>query len=227
MPSDSTPPADRQPLGPTNSTLSCETDFLIKKLMGALPDKLQPQLLIALSNLRLATLSAEFLLESKRLGNPEMPTEVFLKGPKRRVRLPSPNCGFFVTPIVHCAILDVRRTLEFFRLRWDKTKQEFTNFSDSKYPDDLYITDLGLSAVDPPSLLALSLRIIGRSASLCLTEVCFYANKDMAHFSKTNRLPELQSIVDSTKVIHESILVFVYDALALPRPKIQPTIHEG
>jgi hypothetical protein len=195
--------------------------------MNAIPSKLEPQLVLALTNLRLASLSADFLMECKRAGLEEMPTELHMRGPRGTVHLPSTNCGFFVTPVIHCALLDVRRTLEFFRLKWDKSSSAFVNFADRRYADDVYITDLGLPAVDPTWLLDLSMRVIGRAASSCLLEACLYTNKEMAHYSQTSSLPGLQGIVDATKVTHEAILVFVYDALSIPRPKLQPTIHEG
>ena len=195
--------------------------------MKPIPAKLEAQLGVALTNLRLAELSADFLLEMAQLGVRDIPTELVMKGPKRSVRLPSTNCGFFVTPVIHCALLDVRRTLEFFQLRWDKAKAEFSVAQTKKYPDDIAITDLGLRAVDFPALLGVSLRVIGGAPTKCLLEACTYTNKDMAHFSEAQNLPDLQSIVDSTKLIHEAILVFVYDALGVARPKPQPTIHEG
>jgi hypothetical protein len=195
--------------------------------MNAIPPKLESQLVLALTNLRLASLSADFLMECKRAGVEQMPTELHMSGPRGVVHLPSTNCGFFVTPVIHCALLDVRRTLEFFRLKWDRSSSAFVNFPDRKYADDIYITDLGLPAVDPSAVLELSMRVIGRTASSCLLDACSYTNKEMAHYSQTSELPGLQAIVDATKVIHEAVLVFVFDALGAPRPKLQPTIHEG
>ena len=194
--------------------------------MKALPEKLEGQFVIALTNLRLAALSADFLLEAMRAGVKDLPTQLVMKGPRRSVRLPSTNCGFFVTPVIHSALLDVRRTLEFFLLRLDKAKGEFVTAQAKKYPDDFAITDLGLAPVDPVSLLGLSISVIGGAPTKCLIEALTYTNKDMAHFSEKQNQPDLQGVIDSTKVIHEAILVFVYDALGIARPNPQPTVHE-
>ena len=124
-------------------------------------------------------------------------------------------------------MLDVRRTLDFLLLAWNPGKQEFVTASKKKFPDDMAITDVGLSPLEYSRLLDVGMRVIGMSPTRCLLEARTYANKDLAHFADSENLPELQGVIDVTKVMHEAILVFIYDALGMLRPKLQPTVHEG
>lgn len=193
--------------------------------MKTLPKKLHDQLIVALTNLRLATLCTEVLFDIEHSPNRSCPTHLSMKAPSRHVSLTGTHCGPFVTPVIHSALLDVRRALEFFRLRWDRETESFAVDTDPpRYHDDFRITDLGLPPVDPSELQVLALRTIGGSPTECLFVARNYADKCLAHFTKTEKEPEFRHIIDSTKLVHEALLVFVFDALHIPRPSLQPSV---
>lgn len=194
--------------------------------MILLPRKLEHHLLQSLSNLRLASLIADLLMESHRKEKNGFPATVRFEAPGRTVEIPGTNCGFFTSPVIFCAILDVRRTLDFFRLRVEKGG-DIVQLDGRRYPDDLYITDIGKPPLDPSRLFELGMEINGRPPGTALAEVCSYANKELAHFSKTEVSPELNSVIQSADLMREAILVFVYDALGLPRPETQPKVING
>ena len=60
------------------------------------------------------------------------------------MEIPGKNCGFFTTPVIQMAVLDCRRSLEFFGLTCG-SKANCLKPITSRWPDDLGIEHFGLS----------------------------------------------------------------------------------
>src|SRR5882724_428525 len=113
--------------------------------MQNIPADFDGQLRLVLGNMNPARLISIFLRDAGMRDETEIPAEVRLRAPGQSVLIPGQNCGFFTTPILHCAVLDVRRLLQFFLVRIDDRSRQLMAVSGSRYPDDMLITDLGLS----------------------------------------------------------------------------------
>ena len=86
------------------------------------------------------------------------------------------------------------------------------------FPDDYWIKDVPLEPVRIEMIESTALSICGERTSSFLREVIVYANKQMAHFSEHNQLPDIGSIQKSCRLMSEIMLVHVFDALGTPRP---------
>jgi hypothetical protein len=188
-------------------------------MANSLPGNLAIHLKLALDNMGLAGLVCSYQIDQHKYHTP-IPTEVFMRGVREGVHIPGENCGFFSTPITHTAVLDVRRSLDFLMLRIDKGV--LVNFTKKKWDDDWSILDLGINAPTPDQMKALSMQITGKYPEGFLSEMVSYANKGLAHFSTKNEYPDFNSIVDACALMKEALLTFIYDSLAVTRPRLQP-----
>lgn len=151
-----------------------------------IPDRIGTQLLGSLDNLRFCELLCEFLEESHGW---TLPTQVTIKGPDRQVILPGENCGFVVTPVIHNAILDVRRILPFLGIAYSQRNRTFSQIQAPQWADDYWIGDLGLPPVTVAELDAVSQTLCTQTSLAVFEDILIYSNKQLAHFSKAEGLP--------------------------------------
>jgi hypothetical protein len=187
--------------------------------MKILPKRIADQMLLALDNLSFCELVCDFLQEH---GDAPIPTKVVMHGLSRSVAIPGESCGFITTPIIHSAILDIRRILPFLGLKYNLKEGLFSAMSAPEWKDDYWIGDLGISPVTPEEIDAVSKAICGRPALGVLSEILIYSNKQLAHFSKVdldeNRI--LETLKLSSRLIINAVMIFVYDSIGEARPKL-------
>lgn len=186
--------------------------------METIPPRIETQLLCALDNLSLCECVCEFLGECA--GTP-IPTVVHMTGSKRTVVLPGENCGFVTTPIIHAAILDIRRLLPFLGIAYRQKEDDLKTMSSPKWPDDdCWVGDLGLNPIKPLELDAVAESICGSKALSILRGPILYSNKQMAHFSKTEGLPNFEDLRNASRIMIAAVMIFIYDALSIKRPQL-------
>ena len=143
-----------------------------------------------------------------------------MTGAKRTVVLTSENCGFVTTPIIHAAILDIRRLLPFLGIAYSQKDDELKTMTSPTWPDDYWIGDLGLNPIKVAELDAVTESICESKALRIMRDLLLYSNKQMAHFPKTEGLPDLEDLRHSSRVLIAAVMIFVYDALAITRPRM-------
>jgi hypothetical protein len=179
---------------------------------------------LMLDNFSLASLLAGLLIKYAVAKLPPPSVTVRLKGmsPMLNVEIPGENCGFFVTPVMHMAILDCRRSLEFFGLKCDDKTGRLKQI-EPRRADDLGIENFGLSQVKPEDFLRITTTAtIGQVESI-LTEVHRFSNKQLAHFTVLQNQVMLPSIRDVSSIMTEAFNHFLFDSLGRSRPVIQPS----
>ena len=176
---------------------------------------------LSLDNFSLAWRVADLLIEygEGELRPPQ--ATVVLAGEGRSVKIPGTSCGFFTTPVVQMAILDCRRTLEFFGITRD-SKSDLLKPITRRQNDDLGIEHFGLPLVSPKRFLATIGEVVNGSGETLLLDVHRWSNKRLAHFTLSDASVTLQTIRDSSKAMIEAYLVLLFDALGRQRPRIQP-----
>jgi hypothetical protein len=189
-----------------------------------IPERIHAQLHGALDNLKFCELLCDFLEESHGW---TVPTTVTLKGPNRTVVVPGENCGFVVTPVIHNAILDIRRILPFLGLAYSQKTQSFSHIQSPQWPDDYWIGDLGLPPVTVSELDAVSHTLCNQNSLSVFEDILTYSNKQLAHFSKAESLPKLEKLSNGSRLASSAVMIFVYDALSLPRPELHLKTEEG
>ncbi len=179
---------------------------------------------LALDNFSLASLVASLLREYAAAGLPSPQAKVLLRGQGRGVEIPGKNCGFFTTPIIQMAVLDCRRSLEFFGLSCEPKSNRLKEIA-SRRPDDLGIEHFGLPRVEREQFL----QTVGRTASApieaLLVDVHRWSNKQLAHFTVAQPSVTLDAIRDVSAAMIEAFLRLLFDALGRPRPRIQPSVN--
>ena len=191
--------------------------------MSTIPQRLDDQLRLALDNFALANLVSQHLCRLASEGVTVIPTKIQLGDTPDGVFIPSANCGLFTTPVLNTAMLNVRKLLEFFCLTFDRETSSLKARSNSKYPDDYSILDIQLPAPTPHQFYAFGLAFLARSPTSLLHDAYTYTNKELAHFTKTQSMPGWSVLSDCSRLMIEAILVLIYDALSIGRPKLQPT----
>lgn len=184
--------------------------------MNPIPTRIEGQLIGALDNLNLCERVCEFLLECQ---GSSIPTELKMVGVRRTVVLPGENCGFVTNPIIHGAILDVRRLVPFLGLTYSQKDDRLTTISNPTWADDYWIGDAGLNPVTPDELDAVAEIVCGAKSITVLREPLIYSNKQMAHFSKAEGYPQFDNLRNSCRLLTSAIMIFVYDRLSLPHPR--------
>lgn len=185
--------------------------------MSALPPRIEGQIVGALDNLSLCECVCEFLEECS---DRAIPTEVRMTGVQRTVVIPGENCGFVTTPIIHTAILDIRRLLPFMGIAYSQKEDALKAIIAPMWPDDYWIGDLGLDPVTPSQLDAVAESLCSLSAVQFLRSPLQYSNKQMAHFSKIEGLPGFEDLRNTSRLLIAAVMIFVYDALSLDRPRM-------
>jgi hypothetical protein len=185
--------------------------------------RLKTTIQLALDNFSLASLIASVLREYAAAKLPPPKATVVLRGAGRGVDIPGENCGFFTTPVIQMAILDCRRTLEFFGLTCD-SKVGCLKAIAFRRPDDFGIEHFGLAWVSPHQFVQTAGPVVATSIEPLLLDVHRWSNKQLAHFTITEPPVTFDAIRDVSTVMIEAYLRLLFDALGRPRPRIQPTI---
>jgi hypothetical protein len=176
---------------------------------------------IVLDNFSLAEHIINYLgtVHAQQLPPPRV--TVIMQSDAGDAHVPGTSCGFFTTPVIHQAVVDVRRTLSFFNLRYGYKAGSIEAYVDEKHPNNANILDLGLPSVTPAELLALSQEVIESAPDQILRDILIYTDTQLVHFTKDEHQPDLGNLFKACRLMEEGILRFVYDRAALPRPVIQ------
>jgi hypothetical protein len=192
-----------------------------------LNQKLQDDVLVdiqlMLDNFSLASLLAGLLMLYKTAELPPPSATVLLRGQGRSATIPGENCGFFVTPVIQMAILDCRRSLEFFGLTCDEKAKRLRQIEARRYATDLGIENFGLSQVEPEDFLRMTAPAITDPVEPMLVGIHGFGNKQLAHFTVSQNDVMLPSIRNVSPVMLEAYNHFLFDALGRPRPRVQPS----
>src|SRR5262245_54996735 len=94
---------------------------------------LQDRVLVTLDNFSLAWRLLDLLITYTAAKVPPPSATVFLRGKGPAVDIPSTNCGILVNPVVALAVLDCRRSLEFFGLTCDNRQKRLVPIKDRHY----------------------------------------------------------------------------------------------
>jgi|SRR5208282_1629191 len=168
---------------------------------------------LMLDNFSLASLLAELLISYRTANFPPPSATVFLRGNGPPADIPGENCGFFVTPVIQMAILDCRRSLEFFGLTCDDKTNRLRPIASRRYADDLGMENFGLSQVKPEDFLRTTAPAMTGQVESMLVEVHKFSNKQLAHFTFLQNQVMLPSIRDVSPVMIEAFNHFLFDAL--------------
>jgi hypothetical protein len=176
---------------------------------------------IVLDNFSLAENIVTYLttVHSHQLPPPRV--TVIMESAAGDVHLPGTSCGFFTTPVIHQALVDVRRTLSFLNLRYGYRQKCIEPYVDQKHANNTSILDLGLPSVTPTEFTALSQHVIGSAADPIVRDVLVYTDTQLAHFTQDDHQPDLLNVFKACRLMTEAILQFIYDRAVLPRPVIQ------
>lgn len=177
---------------------------------------LRGSIALTLDNFSLAWRIADVLIEYMTGALPPPQATVTILGQRQPVTIPGKNCGFFTTPVIQMAILDCRRSLEFFGLTCDSTTQKLKPI-ERRRNDDLGIEHFGL-----PWVTTNQMADSGTNLEVTLSEIHHWSNKQLAHFTIAQPSITLDSIRDASKAMIDVYLRFLFDALGRDRPQIQP-----
>jgi hypothetical protein len=176
---------------------------------------------LTLDNFSLAWRVADLLIAYAAASVPPPQAIVRLIGRARSVEIPGQSCGFFTTPVIQMAVLDCRRSLEFFGLTRD-SKTNVLRPIQQRRTDDLGIEHFGLPWVTPETFLAVVRPETCLPPEQLLAEVHHWSNKQLAHFTLQQPSLKLETIRDVSKAMIAAYSQLLFDALCLPRPSIQP-----
>jgi hypothetical protein len=132
------------------------------------------------------------------------------------------NCGFFVTPVVNMAVLDCRRSLEFFGLTCDHKTGHLTPIT-KRRPDDLGIEHFGIALVSPVQFLQAVSSVVSVPVEPVLIQVHHWSNKELAHFTILKPTVTYPSIRNMSVVMIEAYMQLLFTALGRPRPSVNPS----
>lgn len=195
-----------------------------------LPEAQQEQILrstiaLSLDNFGLAWRIADLLIEYAEAGLPPPHAAIRLLGAGRSVDVAGANCGLFTTPVIQMAILDTRRSIEFFGIARDSKLNEFKPIT-KRHGDDLGIEHFGLAHVNPQRLLDTVGAVLRVPAKPLLLDMHRWSSKHLAHFTLSDASVTLQTIRDCSKGMIEAFLLLLFDASDRQRPHIQPSATE-
>ena len=185
-------------------------------------DCLESIVQVTLDNFSLAWRLVDLLITYQALNLPGPAATVHLRGQGPPADIPGTNCGFFATPVINMAVLDCRRSLEFFGLTCDHRTNRLTPII-GRRPDDLGIEHFGLALVTPAQLIAAAATVISVSLEPILIQVHHWSNKQLAHFTVSQPTVTLQSIRNMSVAMIEAYTQLLFAALGLPRPSINPS----
>lgn len=177
---------------------------------------------LTLGNFSLAWHVIDLLIDYAAANLPPPEATVSLKGRGRSLHIPGMNCGFFTTPVIQMAVLDYRRSLEFFGLTCEAKSGSIIPIR-KRRKDDLGVEHFGLPWASKAQMIVQSGSVMMPDLlEAQLVRVHHWSNKQLAHF--TLAVPEIQldAIRDVCKAMIDAYLRLLFDALGRPRPRIQP-----
>jgi hypothetical protein len=154
-------------------------------------------------------------LLSKHHGSLVQAAVQFTVNGKSLYQLVGTNCGFVTTPVLQMAILDTRRSLEFFGITRDRHTDTLKPIQ-TRHADDLGIEHFGLSRISVQELLGVTGKI-----ELQLAKVHEWSNKQLAHFTVAPTIVEFGWLHATSLGLIRAFVFLLFDALNLPRPVIQ------
>jgi hypothetical protein len=186
-------------------------------------DRLESIVQETLDNFSMTWRLVDVLIIYKASNLPPPIATVFLRGAGPSADIPGTNCGFFATPVINMAVLDCRRSLEFFGLTCDHTTNRLTPIIRDRLPTDLGIENFGLALVTPAQFIAVASTVISVPLEPILIQVHNWSNKQLAHFTILQPTLALQSIRNMSVAMIEAYMQLLFDALGRPRPSINPS----
>jgi hypothetical protein len=185
-------------------------------------DCLESIVQVTLDNFSMAWRLVDLLITYKASNLPPPTATVHLRGQGPPADIPGTNCGFFATPVINMAVLDCRRSLEFFGLTCDHSTNHLTPIR-GRRPDDLGIENFGLALVPPAQFLGAASTVISVPLEPIVIQVHNWSNKQLAHFTISQPTVTLQSIRNMSLAMIEAYVQFLFAALGRPRPSINPS----
>jgi hypothetical protein len=175
-----------------------------------------------LDNFSMAWRLVDLLITYKASNLPPPTATVLLRGAGPPADIPGTNCGFFAIPVINMAILDCRRSLEFFGLTCDHKTNRLTPIR-GRRTDDLRIENFGLALVTPAQFLGVASKVVSVPLEPILIQVHNWSNKQLAHFTISQPTITHQSIRNMSVGMIEAYMQFLFEALGRPRPSINPS----
>jgi hypothetical protein len=173
---------------------------------------------MTLNNLNFAKLIAQVVYEYQREGLPWPEATVHFKG-KYPFDMGSGNLFVIALPVLQIAILDCRRAVEFFGLKFCGNPPVLTSLAGGAWRrrgDDIGIEHFGLPLVNPDEFLKVS-----NLDKPTLHEVYEAANKQLAHFTNDELKFDPQQTEQVARGIIDAFHVLLYDRLPRQRPDMQ------
>jgi hypothetical protein len=175
-----------------------------------------------LDNFSMARHLANLLIRYCNAGLLAPRVTVHIEGQLPPAHIPGTSCGFFVTPVFRTAILDCRRSLEFFGLTCDHSTHQLVPVK-GRRSDDLGVENFGLPLVTPAQFLTAAASVISTGPEPILLQVHEWSNKQLAHFTMSEPVVKFPAIRDMSIMMIEAYMRFLFDALGRPRPSINPS----
>jgi hypothetical protein len=174
-----------------------------------------------LDNFSMARHLVSLLIAYKEANLPLPSATIYLQGQGPPAHIPGTNCGFFAIPVIHMAILDCRRSLEFFGLNCDHETNRLTVIK-SRRSDDIGIEHFALARVTPSKFIEATSTVISSQVEPIVGQVHKYGNKRLAHSTMSQSTVMLPAIRDMSIVLIEAHMRLLFEALGRPRPIINP-----
>src|SRR5690349_14930043 len=115
-------------------------------------ENLESIVMVTLDNFSVTRLLANVLILYHNAGLPNPRATIYLQGQLAPASFSGTNCGIFVQPVFRMAVLDCRRSLEFFGLSCDHNIHRIVQVRNRR-SDDLGVEHFGLSMVTPAQFL--------------------------------------------------------------------------
>ena len=177
---------------------------------------------VTLDNFSMTWRLVDLLISYKASNVPPPAATVHLRGQGPPADIPGTNCGFFTNPVINVAVLDCRRSLEFFGLTCDHRTNHLVPIGDRRQ-DDLGIEHFGLARVSPAQFLKVASSVISVPLEPILLQIHHWSNKQLAHFTISQPAVTLQSIRNVAVAMIEAYMQLLFVALGRPRPTINPS----
>lgn len=191
-------------------------------LSAAQEDYLESIVQVTLDNFSMTWRLVDLLITYRASNFPPPTATLHLRGEGPPVDIPGTNCGFFVTPVVNMAVLDCRRSLEFFGLTCDHKTDHLMPIT-KRRQDDLGIEHFGLAIVSRVQFLQAVSSVVSVPVEPILIQIHHWSNKQLAHFTISQPTVTHQSIRNVSVVMIEAYMQLLFSALGRPRPSINPT----
>lgn len=182
---------------------------------------IEESVMLTLNNFGLAWHISDLLIEYSAASLPPPQATVCLNGAGRSVVIPGQNCGFFVTPVIQIAILEIRKSLGFFGLCLSSETHSIVPLK-KRQKNDIGIEHFGLPWATVDLLIGGSAFMKTAQLENMLSDVYQWCNKRLAHFTLSQPDIKLEYIRDVSMVMIDVYFRLLFDALGRPRPQIQP-----